>query len=302
MSVKRIAVLYGGVTAERDVSLLSGQAVANGLQAIGKEVIAVDLGANIARQILELNVDLAFIALHGGAGEDGRVQALLDLLNLPYTGSGVMASALALDKVRCKQLWKGLGLPTAEFVMLDDSSDWSAELGTLGGHVIVKPVREGSSMGMSQAQSADELERAYRAAARYDEKVMAETWLTGEEFSVAIIGEEALPVIQLKVDEEFYTYNAKYFSDTTGYLCPAPISAAQEADLRKLALDAFTSIGCCGWGRVDLMLDAAGNPQLLEVNTVPGMTSHSLVPLAAKQAGYDFNHLVGRIVEEARRG
>jgi|SRR6056300_213360 D-alanine-D-alanine ligase len=302
MSIQCIAVLYGGVTAEREVSLLSGQAVIDGLKALGKEVIAVDLGANMAQQILELNVDLAFIALHGGAGEDGRVQALLDLLNLSYTGSGVMASALALDKVRCKQLWKGIGLPTAEFAMLDNKTDWSAELESLGGHVMVKPVREGSSVGMSQAQSTEELELAYRAATRYDDQVMAEAWLSGDEYSVAILGEEALPVIQLKVDEEFYTYNAKYFSDTTGYLCPAPINAAQEEELRKLALDAFTSIGCRGWGRVDLMLDAAGAPQLLEVNTVPGMTSHSLVPMAAKQAGYEFPQLLERIVKEVRRG
>lgn len=302
MSIQRVAVLYGGVTAEREVSLLSGQAVQDGLRALGKEVVAVDLGANMAQQILDLEVDLAFIALHGGAGEDGRVQALLELLSVPYTGSGVMASALAMDKARCKQLWKGIGLPSAEFTVLNASSDWGQELERLGGHVMVKPVREGSSVGMSQAQSVDELAQAYQAAVRYDDQVMAETWLAGDEYSVAIIGDEAFPVIELKVDEEFYTYNAKYISDTTQYLCPAPISESQEQKLRKLALDAFSSIGCRGWGRVDLMLDESESPQLLEVNTSPGMTSHSLVPMAAKQAGFEFPQLIERILEEASRG
>lgn len=302
MSIQRVAVLYGGVTAEREVSLLSGQAVQDGLRALGKEVIAVDLGANMAQQILDLEVDLAFIALHGGAGEDGRVQALLELLSVPYTGSGVMASALAMDKARCKQLWKGIGLPSAEFTVLNASSDWGQELERLGGHVMVKPVREGSSVGMSQAQSVNELAQAYQAAVRYDDQVMAETWLAGNEYSVAIIGDEAFPVIELKVDEEFYTYNAKYISDTTQYLCPAPISESQEQKLRKLALDAFSSIGCRGWGRVDLMLDESESPQLLEVNTSPGMTSHSLVPMAAKQAGFEFPQLIERILEEASRG
>lgn len=302
MSVERIAVLYGGVTAEREVSLLSGQAVVDGLQTLGKDVVAVDVGANMAQQILSLEVDMAFIALHGGAGEDGRVQALLDMLKLPYTGSGVMASALALDKVRCKQLWKGIGLPTAEFAMLDESSDWSAQLSGLGGRVMVKPVREGSSVGMGQANSPEALRQAYEAAARYDQQVMAETWLSGDEYSVAILGDQALPVIQLKVDEEFYTYNAKYISETTQYLCPAPISEQREAEIRQLALDAFTSIGCSGWGRIDLMLDDAGSPKLLEVNTSPGMTSHSLVPMAARQAGLEFPQLLERIVQEACHG
>lgn len=302
MSVERIAVLYGGVTAEREVSLLSGQAVIEGLQALGKEVIAVDLGANMVQQILGLKVDAVFIALHGGAGEDGRVQALLDMLEMPYTGSGVTGSALALDKVRCKQLWKGIGLPSADFAMLDANTDWQLELERLGGHVMVKPVYEGSSVGMSQVRTVEELQKAYQLAVQYGDQVMAEKWLAGDEFTVAIVGEEVLPVIQLQVDEEFYTYNAKYISETTGYLCPAPISRELETEICRLALNAFKSVGCCGWGRVDLMLDESGSPQLLEVNTSPGMTSHSLVPIAAKQAGLDFPQLLERIVAEVDCG
>lgn len=302
MSAQRIAVLYGGVTAEREVSLLSGQAVSEGLQALGKEVVAVDLGANMAQQILGLDVDAVFIALHGGAGEGGRVQALLDMLEIPYTGSGVAASALAMDKARCKQLWKGIGLPSADFAMLTAESNWESELERLHGHAMVKPVREGSSVGMSQARNAAELKEAYQLAAQYDNQVMAEAWLGGEEYTIGVIGDEVLPIVQLQVDEEFYTYNAKYLSETTGYLCPAPVSAELDTEIRQLALDAYRAVGCRGWGRVDLMLDASGAPQLLEVNTSPGMTSHSLVPMAARQAGYDFPQLVGRIVEEAGCG
>jgi D-alanine-D-alanine ligase len=302
MSAQRIAVLYGGVTAEREISLLSGRAVIAGLEALGKDVLAVDLGDNMVSQICAIDADMVFIALHGGAGEDGTVQALLDLLGMPYTGTGVLGSALAMDKVRCKQLWRGIGLPTADFCVLDAATQWSVELDRLGGHVMVKPVREGSSVGMSQARTPEALERAYLLASQFDDEVMAETWVDGKEYSIAVLGDVCLPIIELIVDEEFYTYHAKYNSETTRYLCPAPMDSDLESSLKKLALDAFKSVGCKGWGRVDLMLDEQGQPWLLEVNTVPGMTSHSLVPMGAKQAGYDLPQLLQKILEEAEHG
>jgi len=204
--------------------------------------------------------------------------------------------------VRTKQLWKGIGLPTAEFSILNADTHWSSELERLGGHAMVKPVREGSSIGMSQVKSAEALKEAYQLACQYDDQVMAEAWISGNEYSIGVLGDDSLPIIQLVVDEEFYTYNAKYQSDTTRYLCPAPMDSELDAELRQLALDAFKSLGCEGWGRVDLIVDADGQPWLLEVNTVPGMTSHSLVPMAAKQAGYDFPQLLQKIIEEADRG
>ncbi len=302
MRGQHIAVLYGGVSAEREISLLSGQAVIEALRARGHQVVPVDLGANMVDQITALKADIAFIALHGGAGEDGRIQALLDLRGMPYTGSGVLASALALDKVRCKQLWLGIGLPTAEFSLLEPATDWAANLQQLGGRAMVKPVREGSSIGMAQARTAEELEAAYLNAAQYDSRVMAERWLSGREFSIGVLGELSLPIIQLQVQDEFYTYDAKYLSDATRYLCPAPLPTEFTLRLQRLALDAFRAVGCRGWGRVDLLLDEHDEPYLLEVNTVPGMTSHSLVPMAAREAGYEFGNLLEQILLEVSNG
>ena len=242
-----------------------------------------------------------FIALHGPGGEDGRVQGALEYLQLPYTGSGVLASALAMDKQRCKQLWKGIGLPTCDFIILNEDTDWKAALVDLGGKSMVKPACEGSSIGMRPVENADQLKSAWLHAASFDSVVIAEPLLEGEEYTVAVLGNKALPSIRIRSEEIFYDYKAKYFSDETSYFCPSGLSEAREEEIRQLSLDAFNSLGCIGWGRVDLMVDRQGNFQLLEVNTVPGMTSHSLVPMAAIASGIDFDQLVLQILQEALR-
>lgn len=298
MSPRRVAVLYGGISAERDISLKTGEAVMASLESLGLKAQGIDLGGDTLQQIMAINADLAFIALHGGMGEDGSLQAALEMRGLPYTGCGPLASGLAMDKVLCKRLWRGVALPTADFALLQPDSDWQAILTQLGGHVIVKPVSEGSSLGMSQAFTAEGLESAYALAAEYDRQVMAETWIEGREYSVGILGDEMLPVIELVTEDEFYTFDAKYHSAKTQYLCPAPIEARLAESLQALARDAFQSIGGRGWGRVDLMVDTDHQPWLLEVNTVPGLTSHSLVPMAAYQAGYSFDAMVDRILRE----
>jgi D-alanine-D-alanine ligase len=238
-----------------------------------------------------------FIALHGPGGEDGTLQGALEYLKLPYTGSGVLASALAMDKLRCKQMWQGIGLPTTDFALLTADSDWSAELARLGGRVMVKPAAEGSSIGMSRAATPEQLQAAWQDAAQYNTSVIAEPLLPGPEYTVAILGGQQLPSIRIESNAEFYDYEAKYFSDQTQYLCPSELSESREQELQDLCLEAFDSVGCRGWGRVDVMVDDQGQFQLLEVNTVPGMTSHSLVPMAAKAAGLDFDQLVAKILE-----
>lgn len=295
----RVAVLYGGLSPERDVSLQSGQAVYDGLREMQVDALLIDIGENPAEQIAESQIDVAFVALHGVGGEDGTIQALLAAQNIPHTGSGVAASALALDKYRTKQMWRGLGFPTAEFRLLTENSDWDAVMTSLGGKVMVKPGREGSSLGMSIAESASQLRAAYDLAVKHDGIVIAERWLSGREFSVGILGEQPLPVIELRTEQAFYTYDAKYLSNDTQYLCPAPLDANEYKEMQELALEAFLSLGCHGWGRVDLMQTADGLPQLLEANTSPGMTSHSLVPIAALEAGMSFAELVLKITQIA---
>ncbi len=295
----RMAVLYGGLSAEREISLQSGQAVLQALLNAGVDAVGIDIGKEAVQQLEQEKLDSVFIALHGAGGEDGTMQALLEFLHLPYTGSGVMASALCMDKVRTKYLWQGVGIPTPEFMVLDAQCDWEASLQKLGGTAFVKPVHEGSSIGMAIASSAEELQQAFLKASQYDQAVMAERCIRGGEYTVAILNGVALPPIKLETDHVFYDYDAKYVAEDTRYLCPCGLSEEKDAELRSLALKAFKLIGCRGWGRVDVMADAQGNFHLLEVNTIPGMTSHSLVPMAAKAAGLDFDELVLTIAGQA---
>ena len=293
----RVGLLYGGVSSEREISLMSGAAVHQALLNLGVDVVAIDAGTDLLQQLPQHNLDHVFIALHGPGGEDGTLQGALEYLDLPYTGSGVLASALAMDKLRCKQMWQGIGLPTADFTILEQQSDWATILHQLGGKAMVKPACEGSSIGMSRAESPAQLQSAWAEATNYATTVIAESLMEGEEYTVAILGEQVLPSVRIQSNDVFYDYEAKYFSDKTQYFCPAGLSDAREQELRILAMQAFKAVGCSGWGRVDVMVDADNKFQLLEVNTVPGMTSHSLVPMAAKAAGLDFDQLVWAILE-----
>jgi D-alanine-D-alanine ligase len=295
----RVAVLYGGTSAEREISLLSGAAVLDALVEQGVDAVGVDAGPGVIRVLEDLAPDRVFVALHGPGGEDGTVQGALGFLGLPYTGSGVLASALAMDKLRTKLLWRGLALPTADFVMLREDTDWQIALDDLGGTAMVKPSHEGSSLGMAVASTPAQLRDAWAGAAKLDRDVIAERWLSGAEYTVAILDGRALPVIKLETERGFYDYEAKYLANDTRYLCPCGLAPERESALQALALEAFNSLGCEGWGRVDVMLDADDRFQLLEVNTIPGMTDHSLVPMAARAAGLSFGDLVMRILETA---
>lgn len=296
--IGRVGVLYGGLSAEREISLQSGSAVIAALQEAGIDVVAIDVGHNVIADIQAAQIDRAFLILHGPGGEDGRIQALLEFLNIPYTGSDVQSSSLTMDKLRTKQLWRGVdingvqGLPTPEFAVLTGMSDFAAELARLGGEVIVKPANEGSSIGMSRVNTAADLETAFRKAAGYHGDVLVERLIVGGEYTVAILDDEALPPIKLETDHSFYDFNAKYIANDTRYLCPCGLSPEKEQELKNLALNAFRAVGCRGWGRVDVMADQHQNFYLLEVNTAPGMTSHSLVPMAAKTIGLSFTELV----------
>lgn len=292
MNFGKVVVLYGGSSAEREISLLSGAAVLEALLSRGVDAFAIDVGDSLMRELEATRPDRVFIALHGPGGEDGTLQGALEFLGLPYSGSGVLASALAMDKLRTKWLWKGMGLPTANFVVLNGDCDWQKTLDSLGGVAMVKPACEGSSIGMAKATTAKELEAAWQQAEIHGGGVIAETWLSGDEYTVAILGNKPLAAIKLETDRSFYDYEAKYLRDDTRYLCPCGLSGERESELQALALEAFTSLGCRGWGRVDLMADESGQIQLLEVNTIPGMTSHSLVPMAARAEGIDFSDLV----------
>jgi len=295
----RVGVLYGGTSSEREISLMSGEAIYAALKKVGVNAVAIDVQTDILLQLNQHNLDYVFIALHGPGGEDGTLQGALEYLQLPYTGSGVLASALAMDKQRCKQLWQGIGLPTCDFFILSEETDWHSVLASLGGKAMVKPACEGSSIGMSRVENVDQLKNAWQHAASFDSVVIAEPLLEGEEYTVAILANQALPSIRIRSEEVFYDYQAKYFSDETSYFCPSGLSEQRETEIRKLSLDAFNSLGCSGWGRVDLMVDSQGAFQLLEVNTVPGMTSHSLVPMAAIASGIDFDQLVMQILKGA---
>ncbi|MDN3525489.1 D-alanine--D-alanine ligase [Halomonas sabkhae] len=297
----RVVVLYGGESAEREVSLKSGEAVVAALQRQGVAPIAFDPAEGGLAGLEALAPDRVFIALHGRGGEDGTMQGALELLGVPYTGSGVLASALGMDKQRSKLVWQAMGLPTPECVMLSEQADWDAVVERLGLPLIVKPVHEGSTLGITIVESAEALAAAYRDAARYDARVMAERFVRGAEYTVSVLGDVALPAIRVEVPGGFYDYEAKYLSDETCYHLPCGLSEDDERKLADLCLEAFAAIGCQGWGRVDVMGDDQGRFWLLEVNTVPGMTDHSLVPQAAAHAGIDFDSLVMRILDTADR-
>ena len=288
--------MMGGSSAERDISLQSGQAVFEALQRKKVDAHIVDPRENLMAQLATGNFDRVFIALHGRGGEDGLMQGLLETLELPYTGSGVLGSSLAMDKCRSKRIWQSHGLPTPAFVELNEDSDWQEVVECLGLPLIVKPVREGSSYGASKVKETSEMESAWRQAHEFDERVMAESWVVGGEYTAPVLGDEVLPMIRLETPREFYDYEAKYIADTTQYHCPCGLDADVENELGKLALAAFKTLDCSGWGRVDFMLDAEDKPWLIEVNTIPGMTSHSLVPMSAKQAGMSFDDLTLRIL------
>ena len=292
----RVAVLLGGNSAEREVSLLSGEAVLQGLLEMGVDAFAIDAGKDLVNQLQAVTVDRVFNVLHGRGGEDGVLQGLLEYLGVPYTGSGVLASALAMDKVKTKLIWQQHGLPTPGFSALTAETDFERLITELES-VVVKPSREGSSIGMSIVDDAIALKNAYEAATKYDAEVMAEQRIVGPEFTVPFIGDRIFPAIQLKTTHQFYDYDAKYKADDTQYTCPAPLSEAKQVELENICRQAFTAIGATGWGRVDVMQDENGRFWLLELNTVPGMTSHSLVPISAKAAGFEFGDLVLKILD-----
>lgn len=302
----KVAVLLGGTSAEREVSLNSGAAVLAGLREGGVDAHPVDPRDTDVTQLKSMGFDKVFIALHGRGGEDGTLQGLLELTGLSYTGSGVMASAISMDKLRSKLLWQGAGLPVAPWAAVTRkefeqslSESVQQHIASLGLPLIVKPSREGSSVGMSKVDEADALHAALALAFQHDEEVLVEKWLSGPEFTVAVLGEEILPSIRIQPAGTFYDYEAKYLSDETQYFCPSGLEAEREAQLRDLVLKAWTVLGCRGWGRIDAMQDRDGHFYLLEANTSPGMTSHSLVPMAARQAGLSFSQLVVRILELA---
>jgi D-alanine-D-alanine ligase len=298
----RVAVLMGGRSAEREISLISGKAVLAGLQRRGVDAYGIDVSFDICHQLSSGEFDRAFVVLHGRGGEDGEIQGFLQAINMPYSGSGVAASVLSMNKRISKNNWVQQGLPTAAFQQVNADSDAATLVRKLGLPLIIKPVNEGSSIGMSKVSSADELESAIALALEYDADVIAEQWITGEEYTVAILDGEALPAIRLKTPNEFYDYEAKYQSDSTEYLCPCGLDAESEQQMQQLALRAFAGLDMSGWGRIDFMRDGQGAFYLLEANSVPGMTDHSLVPMAAKQAGLDFDHLVWRILETSFEG
>ncbi|MCX8670318.1 D-alanine--D-alanine ligase [Gilliamella sp. B2865] len=299
--VDKVAVLYGGTSAEREVSLKSGKAVFSGLQENGIDAHLIDTKDHCITNLNQEGFTKAFIILHGRGGEDGITQAILTYQNIPYTGSDVLSSALTMDKLKTKLVWKSLGLPVADYVMVEKSQliDIENIVKNLGLPLFVKPSHEGSSVGMTRVDKAEELKAAIDVAFKYDNTVMVESFLSGPEFTVAIVGDEVLPAIYIKPATNFYDYDAKYLSDKTQYFCPSGLSDEKEQEIRKLALDAYKAVGCRGWGRVDIMFDNNEKPYLLEVNTAPGMTDHSLVPMAAKEYGWSFSELVKRILQLA---
>jgi len=292
----------GGRSAEREISLKSGSMVLDALKKSGVDAHAFDPRDHGLEALKAQRFDRAFIALHGRFGEDGTVQGALEYLGIPYTGSGVMASALAMDKWRTKLLWRAAGLPTPNYELMSARTDPAGLAARLGLPLMVKPAREGSSIGMSKVTTIEKIAPAYELAARYDDVVIAECFVEGIELTAAILGDEALPLIRLETPREFYDYEAKYFADDTRYICPCGLPAEQERSVQRTALEAFRVLGCSGWGRVDAMLDRDGKLQLLEVNTIPGMTDHSLVPMAARAKGMSFEDLVMRILDTAHVG
>ena len=298
----KVAVLFGGRSAEREVSLKSGTAVLRALQKSGVDARAFDPAVRSLQALKDEKFDRVFIALHGRHGEDGTVQGALEMMGIPYTGSGVMASAIAMDKWRTKLIWQATGLPIPEYEALSAPSDWNALADHLDLPLFVKPASEGSSVGVSKVKTVEGLPVAYAEAAKHDKVVIFESYVSGGEYTVAILNGRALPVIKIEPANEFYDYEAKYLRDDTRYLCPCGLSAEQESEMQHLAQEAFALIGGEGWGRVDFLRGEDGKIYLLEVNTSPGMTDHSLVPMAAKNAGINFEQLVLEILGGAHVG
>jgi len=296
----KVAVLLGGRSAEREVSLRSGAMVLKALQDSGVDAHGFDTGSRALTELLRDGFDRVFIALHGRSGEDGTVQGALELMGLPYTGSGVLASALAMDKWRTKLVWQALGIATPKHVLLKADTDWAAVPAALGLPIMVKPACEGSSIGIGKVTTLEQLQPAYELAAQYDSTVLAEQFIDGEEYTIGILNDEPLPVIRLETPRVFYDYQAKYHANDTRYIVPCGLSPERERALQELALAAFKAVGAEGWGRVDLMMDKGGRAYCLEVNTVPGMTDHSLVPMAARARGIEFDRLVLQILGAAR--
>ena len=307
----RVAVMMGGDSAERKVSLNSGNAALNALKSQGVDAFAMDVRfksnvdnkQSICQQIASESFDTAFIALHGRGGEDGLIQGVLEAQGIPYTGCGILASALGMDKLRTKLLWAGNNLPTPAFELVNSKAISSSVvekiMHRLGFPVMVKPVHEGSSIGMSKADDKASLEKALRAAAEYDDQILVETWIVGKEYTGAVLQSKALPLIELETPRDFYDYQAKYINDDTVYHCPCDLNSEQEKKYQSLILDAFNCVGAQGWGRVDFMCDENGQVWLIEINTVPGLTSHSLVPMAAKAYGIDFEEMILQILATA---
>ncbi|PWT76291.1 MAG: D-alanine--D-alanine ligase [Proteobacteria bacterium] len=298
----KVAVLLGGKSAEREISLMSGSKVLEGLRAAGVDAHAFDPATRDLTDLKSEAFDRVFIALHGRYGEDGTVQGALELMGIPYTGSGVMASALCMDKVRTKLVWMACGLPTPKFEVVTSASKWPSVAKHLGLPLIVKPAHEGSTIGLTKVTRAADLEAAYALAAHHDSLVLAEAFIEGQELTGGFLGDEALPLIRIEAPEGKYDYQNKYFSDETQYFCPAELPASVESEIRALVLRSAQALGCSGWGRADLIRQPNGAVTLLEMNTSPGMTGHSLVPMAAKAAGLSFDQLVLRILELAHVG
>ena len=295
----RVAVLYGGKSAEREVSLKSGKAVIEALTNAGVDVVAIDVGDDLLTRLQSEKIDRAFIILHGRGGEDGSMQGLLECLGIPYTGSGILASALAMDKLRTKQVWQSLGIPTPRHAVLASEQDCVAASAELGFPLIVKPAHEGSSIGMAKVNSEQELVTAWKDAAKYDSQVLVEQWIHGPEFTIAVLRGQVLPPIALGTPHVFYDYDAKYIANDTQYRIPCGLDSVKEQELIDLTARACDAVGIEGWGRLDVMQDEQGRFWLLEVNTAPGMTDHSLVPMAARAAGLDFQQLVLAILAES---
>ncbi|HEU4441027.1 MAG TPA: D-alanine--D-alanine ligase [Burkholderiales bacterium] len=302
MNFGKVAVLLGGKSAEREVSLKSGGMVLAALRKKGIDAHPFDPKERDVQDLVKERFARVFIALHGRFGEDGTLQGVLEWLGIPYTGSGVLASALAMDKVRTKRLWAAEGLPTAPYEVLTGETNLGAVAKRLGTPMFVKPASEGSSVGMTKVKKAGDLEEAYTLAVNYDPVVIAEKFIDGAELTVGIVGERVLPIIRIETPREFYDYEAKYIANDTRYLIPCGLSQKKEKDLQALSLKAFRALGCRGWGRVDLMLDKRGRPFLLEVNTSPGMTDHSLVPMGARAVGISYEDLCVKVLELAHVG
>lgn len=292
----KVAVLLGGRSAEREISLQSGQAVLDALQRSGIDAHPFDPAEKPLSALLDEHFDRAHIALHGRFGEDGTVQGALELMGIPYTGSGVMASALAMDKWRTKLLWQAVGVSSPRCMLLTEQSDFEQVAQTLALPLIIKPAREGSTIGLSKIYQTQDIAQAYRLAAKHDDLVLAEEYIEGTELTAAILGDRPLPLVRIEVSGDLYDYQAKYFSDETRYYCPCGLPEEQERAVQEQALLAYQTLGCEGWGRVDLILSQTGGFYFLEANTSPGMTNHSLVPMAARTAGMEFDELVLKIL------